>query len=73
MVVVRKLLLLAAVAYLFVTLAPKVLLAIMLVWFVASVALGILIGKLLARRSRDYPSPHYGPKPYLYDQDHEGR
>jgi hypothetical protein len=67
----RKLLLIVAAGYLFVTLAPKVLLAIMLVWSLASIALGILIGKLLARRSHDYPSPHFGPRPYLYDQDEE--
>ncbi len=49
------------------------LLVIALVWLAIAFAVGVLVGRFLRRRSADYLSPHFGPKPHLYDQDHEGR
>jgi len=65
---VKHLLLLAAIAWLLLTFSPKLLLAILVVWSLLSIGIGILIGKHLARRSRDYPTPRSDHRPSPHEE-----
>lgn len=51
--------------------AWKAILVIAVVWLLVAFVVGVLLGRYLGRRAIRPPSPHGGPKPYLYDQDAE--